>query len=385
MSRLALLSLVALAACGSSKTRTVVGCEQDAECGDVAHFRCDTATGVCHCKDDGACQKGEFCNPAGFCQAKVTCYTNADCNNGQICDYHANVCIPQGRCTSDDQCDLGKLCDTATGTCQAGCHSYGDCSAGQSCLCASADGGRAECSCDSLDPATRAQCAIGSCSTDACPNTEACPYGLICESPDGGLPQCVNDYDHDTRPYCDACTAQPGGNTYCGTASAPNFCLLDTSNGSFGGSYCGVDCGLGQACPNGYHCADVVVVRSVGCSVDTDCPVNATSCSVDTDCPNAGLCQKSPGASTGFCSGRCYKHEGDTSGFCTCVVDSECSQDTCLNATRTCSISRRPCDPNVIGSCETVRCVPFHGLGGCFIGQNCAPDEGLGCAQVRPP
>lgn len=379
------LSVLAVG-CGKSKVRTVVGCQQDADCGDAAHFRCDGATGVCHCRDDAACARGEFCNPVGFCQVKVTCYGNADCDPNQICDAHANVCIPKGRCTADDQCELGKLCDRATGTCQAGCHSYGDCESGNACLCPSADGGRAECDCASTDPNVRAHCAIGSCSTDACPNTPSCGFGLLCETRDGGaLPQCVSDYDHATRPYCDACQAQPGTNTYCGTVTAPNFCLLDTSNAGFGGSYCGVDCGLGQACPNGFHCADVVVVRSIGCSLDSDCPPNATPCTLDADCPNAGLCQKAPGASSGFCAGRCYKHEGNTQGFCSCTVDTECSQDTCESLSRTCSITRRPCDPNLPHPCQTIRCVPFHGLGGCFIGQNCAPDTGLSCTDVRPP
>jgi len=386
-SRALLISLVAfaIAGCNSGKVKTVVGCQQDSDCGDATLFSCDTSTGICHCKSDDACLKGEFCNPAGFCQTKVTCYTNSDCDNGQICDSSANVCIPQGRCTSDNQCALGTLCDLATGTCQPGCHSFGDCPEGNACLCVGPDGGPAECECDSLDPAARQQCAVGSCSTAACPNNSACAYGLTCDALDGGgLPQCTNEYDHDARPYCDACTAQPGTNSYCGSGGA-NFCLLDTSNSGFGGSYCGVDCSQGQSCPNGYHCADVVVVRSIGCVNDTDCPVNPTQCASDADCPNSGLCQLAPGASKGFCSGRCYKHEGDTAGFCTCSIDAECNQDVCDTTTRTCSITRQPCDPNEAQPCQPIRCVPFHGLGGCFIGQNCAPNEGLSCTQVRPP
>jgi hypothetical protein len=372
------------AACNSGKTTTVIGCAQDSDCGDPAHFSCEAQTGVCHCRDDGACTQGQFCNPVGFCQVRVTCYTNVDCDTGQICDANSNVCIPAGRCTSDDQCELGKLCDHGTGTCQPGCHSYGDCPTANACLCGLSDGGRGECSCDSVDPNVRAECAVGSCSTDACPNTSACAFGLICESDGGGLPQCASDYDHSTRPYCDACTGNPGTPS-CGTVPAPNFCLLDTSNAGFGSSYCGVDCSQGQDCPNGFHCADVVVVRNVGCSQDSDCPPNATPCSQDTDCPNAGVCQKEPGQSTGFCAGVCYKHEGDTNGFCSCTIDSECDQDVCQSSTRTCSITQQPCNPNDAQPCKTIRCVPFHGLGGCFIGQNCAPDEGLSCSQVRPP
>ena len=170
VSLLLVLVLVPLGACSGNKVVQVVGCQQDSECGDVAHNYCDAKTGICHCRDDQACAKGEFCNPAGYCQAKVTCYTNTDCPSGELCDAHSNVCIAQGRCTADDQCPLGKLCDKGTGTCQPGCHSYGDCPVGNSCLCVNADGGRRECSCDSLDPAERAKCQKGLCSTDACPN-----------------------------------------------------------------------------------------------------------------------------------------------------------------------------------------------------------------------
>jgi hypothetical protein len=382
--RLLILMLALLAGCSSNKLKTVVGCQTDAECGDpAANFRCDTATGVCHCRNDSACAKGEFCNPAGFCQAKVTCYVNSDCPSGELCDSHSNVCIPQGRCTADDQCPIGKLCDRTLGICAPGCHSYGDCPVGNSCLCPAADGGRTECSCPSLDPAQRDQCTVGQCSTDACPNTEACPYGQLCAVPDGGtgLPVCHSDYSPDNRPYCDACVSTPGNTNTCG--NGPNFCLLDTANGDFGGTYCGVDCGLGQACPNGLHCADVVVVRSIGCGTDTDCPSNSAACAQDADCANNGRCDRPAGSATGFCAGRCYKHEGNDRGFCTCVIDSECNQDTCQSSTRRCSISQRPCTLDGRG-CEPVRCVSFHGFGGCRIGSNCAPNEGLGCADVRP-
>jgi hypothetical protein len=376
---------LSLTTCSGKKVITVIGCAQDSDCGDPTLFGCNKQTGVCHCKNDGACPKGEFCNPAGDCQAHVTCYVNTDCPSQEICDFHTNVCIPQGRCTSDDQCEIGQICDLSSGTCVPGCHSFGDCPLGDSCLCTDANGKRFECSCASLDDADREQCQVGVCSTDACPNTAACPYGKLCRSsdPDAGvLPTCISDYDPNERPYCDTCVATPGQNNTCG--NGPNFCLADTSNGDFGGSYCGVDCSEGQECPNGYHCADVVVVRSIGCSKDTDCPPGPLACQQDSDCGETnGLCQKQAGALTGYCSGRCYKHEGDTQGFCTCTVDNECDQDVCESSSRTCSISQRNCTLDGSG-CEPIRCVPFHGLGGCFIGQNCAPNEGLDCSNVRP-
>jgi hypothetical protein len=53
-----------------------------------------------------------------------------------------------------------------------------------------------------------------------------------------------------------------------------------------------------------------------------------------------------------------------------------------VDSSRTCSISQRPCTLDGTG-CQPIRCVPFHDVGGCFIGQNCVPLEGLVCSQVR--
>lgn len=376
---LALLLVGGALGCTENKVRTVIGCQNDSECGDAAHWRCETSDGTCRCRDDLACARGEFCNPAQFCQTRVTCYTNADCGSGQTCDFDANVCIPKGRCTRDEQCALGTLCNRQLGSCQPGCHSFGDCALGNACLCKLADGGPTECSCP-LEGEARTACEVGRCTNEACPNTDACPYGQVCRQAEGAaLKTCQSPYDPDEAPYCDACTYGPGGQV-CGSGG-PNFCLADVGNFS---SFCGVDCSDGNQCPKGYNCSDVVVVRSIGCGNDRDCPINSVSCRGDSDCPNSGLCQMSAGAATGFCSGRCYKHEGESRGFCTCNIDSECAQETCLTTTRRCSITQRACNPALPQPCAPIRCVEFRGAGGCLIGQNCAPEEGLDCADVRP-
>jgi hypothetical protein len=33
--------------------------------------------------------------------------------------------------------------------------------------------------------------------------------------------------------------------------------------------------------------------------------------------------------------------------------------------------------------CRSIRCVDFQGGGGCLIGQNCAPANGLSCTEVK--
>jgi hypothetical protein len=111
------------------------------------------------------------------------------------------------------------------------------------------------------------------------------------------------------------------------------------------------------------------------------CPANTSlPCTKDTDCKRGGTCSKPSGAATGFCVGACALAEGDSQGFCSCQVDADCAQETCGSGGE-CSISRRKCVND--GDCRTIRCVDFDGIGGCLIGQNCAPDNGLSCVQVR--
>jgi hypothetical protein len=374
-------AVAALAACNGGQVRKVVGCQQASDCGSASLWKCDTANGVCQCLSSAACSDGGVCNPLGYCQAQVTCFVDADCSSSQICDLHSNVCIPQGSCTADDQCAIGTLCDKTSGTCQPGCHDSGDCTLGQGCLCHGADGGLAECVCPGVTEADRDACAVGQCSSSTCPNTGACPYGDLCESDGGGLPVCTSDYDPGLRPFCDACTLQPGEGNTCDQGA--NFCLIDTANADYGETYCGVDCSQGQPCPNGYDCDDVVVVRSVGCSQDSDCQPDQVTCQQDSDCPNGGRCAIATGSSSGFCAGHCAKGEGDNQGFCTCVVDNECDQDVCNSESRTCSVSQEPC--TLDQGCLSIKCVSSPGgWGGCLIGQNCAPESGLTCADVRP-
>jgi Cys-rich repeat protein len=378
---LALFALALAHAGCSSKSATAQGCRSDAECGDPQAFRCDGASGACRCRTSAACNPGEACNGLGFCQAHVGCYQNSDCPTGFLCDAAASTCIARGLCANDLQCPAGQLCDPATKACRPGCKSSGDCALREVCLCpASADAGAAEvpCTCDGLDAASRAQCAIGHCSNQTCADDSGCNFGEVCRAPpEGGLPRCGSEYDPVLRPYCDACIWAPGQET-CGTG--PNFCLYSTYTQS---NYCGVDCSSGQRCANGYDCKDVIVVYTrTRCTSTDECAGpefrSSIQCSIDGVCPNRGLC-----SAEGYCYGRCTFREGANESFCACVGNEDCAQDRCESTTRTCSISRRPCDLHGAG-CTQTRCVDFGAQGGCWIGQNCKPLEGLTCADVRP-
>lgn len=363
------LLVVAAAACRDTSV-TSKGCHADGECGKPAGaWRCEVSTGACFCRQDAACAGSQFCNRLGFCQDRAGCEKNADClDASKVCDTASGQCLPVGRCTSDLECPLGQICDR-TSRCVEGCRRQGDCP-GTSCRC-----GEGPCSCN----AGSESCDVGVCDATFCTDSSFCRFGETCGVPDGGTGRahCFEDYDPESRPYCDRCTFG-GGLEVCGRG--PNYCLIDTRHP--GGSFCGADCAEGQSCPRGYSCQDVIVVFSqwVCSRTNPACPTNpALPCRTDDDCKRGGNCVKSPGLDSGFCAGKCAIDEGDQNGFCSCQLDADCPQETCSGGE--CSISRRKCvtDPD----CRSIRCVDYAGSGGCLIGRNCGPTDGLSCNEVR--
>jgi hypothetical protein len=373
--RLAACALLLLAGCRPPKTQST-GCSQDSECGTpVAGYRCETQTGQCYCRTNEGCPSGQYCNTLGFCQDKAGCEKNADClAANQFCDTTTGSCLDKGRCSVDLHCALGKVCDTAKGTCIDGCHTSGDCP-GSSCRC-----GARSCVCSGTTQAELSKCAVGVCDPNFCSDKSFCQFGELCGVPPdagaGTLAQCYSDFDPVRRPYCSNCSGGAGLET-CGQGA--NFCLTDTYHpGNF---YCGADCSGGEQCPRGYTCNDIIVFYSrLQCTSNAQCPPDPSlPCTSDTDCKRGGTCIKATGQTTGACGGHCRVREGAATGFCTCQVDSDCPQEACSGGE--CSISRRKCVTD--NDCRTVHCVDFSGAGGCHIGNNCVPGNGLSCLEVR--
>lgn len=367
--------VLSVAACDDRTQTKGTGCSKDEECGNpAAAYRCEVQTGVCYCRTNDACASNEFCNTAGFCQDRSGCERNEDCIGADLfCDTSTGTCLTRGRCSTDLHCPLGQVCDAARTTCVDGCRRDGDCS-GVSCRC-----GDKPCACTGTTQAELQACEVGVCDPTFCSNDSFCQYGEICGlPPDAGSDrnQCYTDYDNTRRPYCDGC-AFGGGVSVCG--AGPNYCLVDTAHP--GNYYCGADCSEGQTCPRGYNCSDVIVVfQQWQCGANKPCAANPNyPCVEDTECPRGGQCVKQPGATSGFCAPRCAVGEGDTIGYCTCLVDGDCAQESCSGGE--CSISRRSCVTSE--DCRAIRCVDFNGAGGCLIGQNCAPSEGLSCLEVK--
>jgi hypothetical protein len=368
-----LLLLIVIGGCRDTRVGTG-GCREDGDCGmPAAAHRCEERTGVCFCRTNEACPAAQFCNLAGYCQDRAGCEKNSDCLDPSLfCDTGSGTCLSRGRCATDVQCGLGQVCDSRRSVCVEGCRNSGDCN-GISCRC-----GDEACACTGTTPEERQRCSIGVCDVTFCASQSYCRFGESCGVPDGGSrAACFDDYSPDTRPYCDNCVFG-GGTSICGRGA--NYCLIDTRTP--GNSYCGADCAEGQSCPRGFACQDVIVVSSQWACTKANpaCPTNPSlPCMEDRDCRRGGQCVKAPGAASGTCAGKCAVDEGDNQGFCSCQVDADCAQETC--SAGECSISRKRCVTDA--ECRTIRCVDFQGGGGCLIGQNCAPSNGLSCNDVR--
>ncbi len=370
---LVLFALCALAGCKTQKLGTK-GCAQDTDCGSpAAAFRCEAQTGECYCRTNDACPSRQFCNPAGFCQDRAGCEKNVDCLDSSLfCDTTTGTCLGKGRCSIDLQCELGQICDLAHSTCVAGCRSSGDCK-GSSCRC-----GEVPCVCTGKTPAELALCQVGECDPNFCADNTFCKFGETCGAqPDSGVTRnsCFNDFDNDRKPYCARCTSG-GGISTCGTGA--NYCITDTRTAS---TYCGSDCSGGESCPRGYGCRDIIVVFSRWqCSASQQCPPDpALPCATDSECKRGGTCVKAPGFPNGYCSGVCRLREGASFGYCSCQVDFDCAQESC--SAGECTISRKKCVTEQ--DCRPIRCVDFQNAGGCLIGQNCTPANGLTCIEVQ--
>ncbi|MBS1153515.1 MAG: hypothetical protein H6Q89_5213 [Myxococcaceae bacterium] len=369
---LVLLAVCVLAACKNPKLERK-GCLEDLDCGSPASaHRCETQTGACYCRTNDACAPREFCNPAGFCQDRSGCEKNSDCLDASLfCDTTTGTCLGKGRCSIDLQCALGQICDLARSTCVPGCRSSGDCQ-GSSCRC-----GEGPCVCTGKTAEEIARCQVGECDPNFCADNSVCKFGETCGTqPDAGQTRasCYSDFDSDRRPYCARCTSG-GGISTCGTGA--NYCITDTRTST---NYCGSDCSGGESCPRGYGCRDIIVVFTRWqCGANQPCPPDpALPCATDAECKRGGTCVKSPGFPNGYCAGVCRLREGSSFGFCSCQVDVDCAQESC--SAGECTISRKKCVTEL--DCRPIRCVDFQNAGGCLIGQNCTPANGLTCIEV---
>jgi hypothetical protein len=406
---LLVLAALALAAPGCRGGEVAVGaCVTDSDCG-APGTRCDLESQRCVCDTDEACEEGEFCNRAGVCQARAGCGGSADCPEGAFCDVASGKCLGGpalsvgGPCGLASQCPYGAICEG--GRCLSGCFDDGDCRLGDVCL-------------------------DGACSGGVCGGDDFCDYGERCEGD-----ACRADR---RGPYCRGCSFRTEQNpTPCDDAR--NFCLNNSLEQGGFSQFCGVDCSLGQPCPNGYDCLGVVILTEDTCTFDAQCQCdparisfaratceaqapcdprtpdgrpdrNATTCVLaghpacnggaeggaasclvprgqrtgSCTCATDGDCDGGAACVSGVCctgavrpERACFIGESRVSGFCSCATDDDCPRDVCEPSSGRCAITGQPCTPGN-DDCGPIACVD----GGCVIGRNCAPTQGLSCSVV---
>lgn len=410
----ACLSAFGYVAC-TKDAKTDNSCESNLDC-FAPGTRCDLEVRQCVCATDEACADGFFCNRAGLCQAIAGCLSNIDCpREGTYCDAATGQCLPGPSLQLGSTCGLASHCPFGTictdGSCVAGCFDDGDCPLGQVCLDGSCAGGDGVCADDSF-----------------------CGYGERCI--DSTSPATCRV---DRRgPYCQGCSFRTVMNPE--PCDHPrNFCLINSLEASGFRSFCGVDCSLGQECPNGYDCHGVVILTEDVCTFNAQCrcdprtirfatatctvaaacdprnpdgtpDTNASACvfagqrhcnggveggpascivgkdqrfgnctcATNDECGEGGICVDGV-----CCSGEiredrdCAVGENRVSGFCTCATDDDCPRDACDGSRGACAITGQPCTPGA-DDCGPIPCVD----GGCVIGANCAPLQGLSCSVV---
>jgi hypothetical protein len=329
-------------------------CNNDGEC-NAPGTRCNLEIRQCICLTDEACAETEFCNLAGVCQEKPGCTRNLDCASveGSYCDLASGRCIPGPVFEVGSECGLGTHCPPGTicegHVCEPACYDDGDCLLGRICH-------------------------NGMCLEDAslCNDDSFCGYAERCTQQ-----QCKRDR---RGPFCRGCSPRTAQNPEpCDDSK--NFCLVNRSETGGFSHYCGVDCSLGQNCPNGFECQFIAVLTEDVCTNHAQCQCDPRriqgSCSSNSDC-NGGTCVFGV-----CCTGtirddrQCVSGEGQVSGFCTCSSDLDCPRDSCDPTRGACAISGTPCSPGG-NECGAIPCVG----GSCQIGQNCSPLEGLSCSDI---
>lgn len=249
----ALLTVTGCVGCGEGgsypgycDTSGCWACSGPNQCWPVDHSACGT---------DNECPAGQKCTDIG---CTPWCTSDADCENGEVCDAASGLCAPEGvspkpvnvnpnpnpieipdSCTTDEECqkaDPTLVCDN--GECIDACTSNEDCPPGYVCApcgkCVPEDTptcGDVTVYCDVNDPnscgADRA-CLTGHCHI-TCTEETACPIGQICQ-----LGVCVDD-PNPQSPQClfNADCTQTGQSAICVNGYCHPTCTADANCGPY--------------------------------------------------------------------------------------------------------------------------------------------------------
>jgi hypothetical protein len=293
-------------------------CGGDGECGDDDDRCTLLGDGMSYCTTGCAtnadCPTGFECtrnlqndplqcipagNACGGCLAP-----GSACNNGQVCDPDARVCItPRSNCqacTNDAQCGDGGKCYENMGdrVCGVSCDSDVDCGAGYACanregvnVCVAlegCDGGNNNDMCpetpqcgDELPIFNEEFCTCVQCNEDTdCGDGKVCGSNFRCLVSSQACAN-VDDCQDPAAPYC------LGG--YCVECLSSVDCANNANGDSCFDGACGTcSCPVGQTCNSRGDC-----IENPGCTSDADCGMGAQGpgrCDDNGQCYEAGIC-----------------------------------------------------------------------------------------------
>lgn len=235
-------------------------CETGTVCG--AFGICESSDG--RCTNDSDCYQDALaagldnmrCVNNTCIQPGETCFTNSDCETGEICD--GGECL-KGECGDNDPCQLGKVCvdNQCVWECGSGaqvitCRSPQDCPPGYSCGCDKGYGGyciRPGITCDTLDEPT-------------CPSGTVCCGGGCVSLSQAGKQCCEDDQCLGGKKCCDGlCRSSCGPEGRDPETNPADESLTQQDNCQAIGKCCGADgwcepcgCGPDNPCSSGQCC-----------------------------------------------------------------------------------------------------------------------------------
>ena len=335
------LSLLSLLPAGCSLQRSGLGPT------DAGVVGMDGDTQPPACSADRECDDGFFCNGFEICSGG-TCISGSPprCNDDfactvEVCDEAADECL---RLPDHAECGADELCSPSMGCVpMEPCASDAECDDGFVC------NGPERCADDRCVPGAPPECDDATtCTIDACsealggcvntPDARECAGDFVCDPTGGCVPPtlCVGDADCDDGNFCDGAERCVDGRCAAGTPP---------------------DCGDGVACTVD-ACDDVAdacvhVADDSLCPLDRQCipPGGCTfvgDCTSDADCDDGFFCNGVETCSAGRCVGGMAPSCGDavacTVDFCdevaercaNLVDDSRCASNETCDAVMSC-------------------------------------------------
>lgn len=285
------------------------GCSTSAECNDGMYCNGveSCVGGKCVTAPPVNCQDGVTCTYS-FCDEQIDACRNlpdhAQCGNGQMCS--AGGCTAAETCSSDAQCDDGLICNGL-----------------ERCIAGACSGSPALACNDSVS------CTLDFCSeTQGCVNLPVdlgCGWGMRCETNGcAAMPDCSTSADCDDNVHCNGAEYCQSGSCYVGSRPSVSdgvSCTVDICEES---GQAAVHVSDDSLCPLAAECRGLA-----------GCQLGDSACVTDSDCDDGLYCDGPESCVAGACTAGARPN---------CVDGDFTTVDICDEATTRCVYAQAPAD-----------------------------------------